>query len=347
MLLSIHGFLGNAGVAWMDSYLPLSILAVMTAIIIHTILLMAGRAFHIRELESYATSEIMQAAATAFMAIFLIVILESALTIGANLIYGELSCGGKTISLGTGAQEIGTGKKTVMDNAYEVIKCRLQERAITVATAQEQIMDRAIGEFMLLNMQASTFGITFFKGDWISSVYESTEKDRITNNLATVMLIGLNAQYSLADYLRINMLHVFIPLGILLRSFYFTRGPGALLIALGVGMYFIFPVFYVLLDPGFVKLPMPTTPPRAPATHYCYATMSSAVSLVNTMQAQGTGSTSALEYGDFRNALAKAYIALMLHPLVTLSITLVFVRYMMTVLGGDTYELTRMVTKVI
>ena len=344
MLLSIQGFLGEAGATWAYSYLPLTLLAVMVAVIIHTVMLMAGKAFHIKELESFAMSEILQAAATAVLAIFLVVILESALAVGGGLIYGELTCQGTTMSI-SGIAKV--GNITAMDAAYEAIKCRLQERAISVAGVQQDITDKAYWDFLTLNLQASVFGITAFKGDWVSSVYERTERMRISNNLATVMLIGLNAQYALAEYLRINMLSIFIPVGVLLRSFYFTRGPGALFMALGIGMYFIFPVFYILLDPGFVKLPEPVEAAQPTPSHYCYATMSSAVSLVSTIQSQGVGSTANLEFGDYRTLLKKSYTSLMLHPLVALSITLVFVRYIMTVLGGDTYELTRMVTKVI
>jgi hypothetical protein len=47
------------------------------------------------------------------------------------------------------------------------------------------------------------------------------------------------------------------------------------------------------------------------------------------------------------NDLSKSYVSLILHPLVSLFLTLVFVRYMMTILGGDTYELTKMVSKMI
>src|SRR5208283_5147328 len=201
-------------------------------------------------------------------------------------------------------------------------------------------------EFNFLNMAASVFGVTFLKGDWVSSVYGDTETMRITNNLATVMLIGLNAQSALLEYMRVNLLNIFLPVGILLRSFYFTRGPGALLISLAIGMYFLFPVFYILLDPGFVPAP-PETSTAPPAHPYCYATMSTSVSMVNTMQSAGVGTSSSLSFDEMREDLSKSYVSLMLQPLVALFLSLVFVRYMMSVLGGDAYELTKMVSKVI
>lgn len=357
LLLSVQSFLGDSGATWLYNWLPLSILAVVTAVIIHTIILMFARAFFIKELENYAMSEILQAAATAFMAIFLVFMVSSALGIAGNIIAGQVSCGGQTITIsgpqGTadyseiGEINIKQGEQGTMDNAFGVIRCRLQTRAAEVAAIQSQILSDAGGDFAALNLAMSLFGITFFKGDWIGSLYKKTETMRITNNLATVMLIGLNGQSAALSYIQANMLSVFIPMGILLRCFYFTRGPGALFIALGVGMYFIFPVFFVLLDPGFVAAP--PAPPGPPAGYqpYCYATMTTAVSVITSLEASGLGSTSGISLETARNDLASSYISLMLHPLVALFLTLVFVRYMMSVLGGDTYELTKMVSKVI
>lgn len=347
VLLSIQSFLGNAGVNWQGMWLPLCILAVLATVMFHSLLLMFGRAFNIKELESFATSEILQAAATAFIAIFLVTIIGGALALAAGYIHGSLPCNGGTMLIGANTA-VTTKGNSVMDDAYLAIECTLQERALSVASIQQGILtsDTAAAEFNFLNMAASIFGVTFLKGDWVSSVYSDTETMRITNNLATVMLIGLNAQSELLEYMRLNLLNIFLPVGILLRSFYFTRGPGALFIAVAIGMFFMFPVFYLLLDPGFV----PAAPEAAgapPAHPYCYATMSTSVSMVNTMQSAGVGTSTTLSFAQMREDLSKSYITLMLQPLVALFLTLVIVRYMMSVLGGDAYELTKMVSKVI
>jgi hypothetical protein len=270
VILSISSFLGANGAAWAGTYLPLSILAIFVTIIFHGILVMFGRAFNIKELESFAISEIMQAAATAFMAIFLIVMVTSAMEIAKGYIHGSLNCGGQEMKIGINTHL--DSNPTLIDEAYNAIRCTLQVRARTVAAIQADMYGSAESwaEFNALNVGLSIFGITFFKGEWIGSLYKTTETKRLTNNLATVMLIGLNAQSALMLYLKANMLHIFLPVGILLRSFYFTRGPGALFMALGIGMYFLFPIFYLLLDPGFK--PAPPDPPTPPLSGhpYCY-----------------------------------------------------------------------------
>lgn len=351
LILTIPSFFENFGVKWIATWLPLSIMAVLVSIFIHNIILMFAKAFSVKELENYATSEILQAASTAVMTIFLVVIVSSAMTVAGSMITGSISCRGQTINIESTTEDI---TNQVMDKAYQAILCRIQEKAESMASIQSYILDASAGtetynNYFVSNLAMSIFGITWFQGTWIGSVYEEIEKRRIVNNLLTTLLIGLNAQMQLISYIRFNMLDIFIPLGILLRSFYFTRGPGALMIALGIGLYFIFPVFYVLLDPGFV--PAPPTPPNtggALVQQYCYPTMSTAVSVIQSINTQGsTPAGATLSFSQLRNELGKTYMALLLHPLIAFFLTMVFVRYLMSILGADTTDMTKMITKVI
>jgi len=339
--LSAFDFFGQ----WYD-WLPLTILAVMVAILLNGILLAIGRAFSFKELETFAKSEMLQAGATAFMAIFLVMMVGSAMSLVQQFIAGDVACGGGAITI----SQIGESN-TAMDKAFDVIRCRLHERAGEIATLQGSILNDGgvFNDFNMLNAFGSLFGIPVFKGDWISSLYQRTETTRLNNNLATVLLIGLNAQSALVNYLQANMVQVFIPVGILLRSFYFTRSPGALMIAVGIGMYFLFPAFFILLDPGFTPAPPITTSPltKEQVQPYCYPSLKNTVTVLSTVEGTGLGGTQVLTSASIRETLSKSYIALMIHPLIALSLTMVFIRYMMSVLGADTYELTKMVGKLI
>lgn len=343
-VFAFSDFTIKGGITWLNSWFPLSVAAVFVSLVIHTAFLMIARAFSIKEFENYAMSEMLQAVAGAVMIGSLIVMVNSSLDIAHSFIAGDLVCHGTPM-------HIGSTNDSTMDEALDAIRCRLQEKASAVAKIQSDVstgFDTWM-DFNLMNLQASILGITFLKGDWIGSLYKETETKRITNNLATVILIGLNAQSALILYIKNNALNMFIPLGVLLRSFYFTRGAGALFLSLGVGMYFIFPLFYVLLDPNFIPAP-PAAADQGQAEiaqPYCYATMSSTVSVIQTLQAGGMGTTKALAQESIRDELSKAYIELMLHPLVAFFLTMVFVRYMMTVLGSDAFEVVRMVSKVV
>lgn len=336
IILSVSSFYGD----WAN-WLPLSLLATMMAILIASSLVIFARIFSIRELEAYGNSEIMQALATGFMAIFLISLITGATAVARTFIAGDIGCSEKSI-------HIGTTDKSTMDEAFSAIRCRIQSRSKELAEIQSNIMtDSGIAaRFNVVNLAFSLFGITVFKGDWVTSLYKETETIRIISNLTTVTLIALNAQSFFIEYLKNNMIHVFIPFGILLRSFYFTRSVGGLMIALGIGMYFLFPVFYILLDPGFVPS-KPPLPSRVDAKPFCYATMSSTVTTLRSIESTGLGGTSQLTLDSLKEDLSKSYLSLILHPFIAFSLTMVFVRYLMSVLGADTYEMLKLASKVI
>ena len=342
-ILSVMNFFGEWELLW----LPMCILAVIIAVIIHSILIMFAKGFSIPELEKYAESEILQAVATAFMAIMLV-----SLVSGAAVFSGTILGEGSTVLCKGEAQNIlkgGQDKSEIFKNTLDISRCRLQEKAIAIAEVQDRVTTGSdvAAKFNLINLGLSVFGITFFKGDWVGALFQETETIRITNNLATVLLVGLNSISYLFLYIKSTMLALFIPVGILLRSFHFTRGAGAFFIALGIGLYFIFPTFFILLDPGFVKIDVPPDigGGQLISQNLCYPTMSAAVTMINTNT--GIGSGAPIAAGRMRDQLSQAYVGLILHPMVAFFLTLTFIRYMMVVLGGDTYGLMRMVSKVI
>jgi len=117
--------------------------------------------------------------------------------------------------------------------------------------------------------------------------------------------------------------------------------------SLAIGLYLIFPLFYIMFDPGFVKTPLPPPPVQMPQqSNLCYPTFSSVTTLISTTQAAAS-TPAAIAQESIVTELTKAYISLLLHPLLALFLTLAVVRYLMTVLGGDTADLMKMVTKVI
>jgi len=341
-LLAAYSFYGEKGANWTDYWQALAVLASITAVIIHILFLMFARSLNVRELEVYSKSEILQAFATVVLAVFLITIVEGIQTyiVQSGTVYGEVKC--------QDSMKTSTEEKKLVQSMFNIIRCRTQEKASAIAEVQERVVNDNDLNFNRLNLMMSIFGMTFFRGDWVGDWYKQAEQARITNNLATSMLISLNAQNFLATYLQNTMLHFFLTVGVLLRAFHFTRGVGAFMISLAIGMYFIFPMMFILLDPGFVKLDLPkaTGIKTSSAATMCYPTMSAAVAMVtNTPAASGTAA--AVSAGNIRDQLATSYVSLIVHPLVALFLTLVFVRYLMTLLGGDTYELSRMVMKVI
>jgi len=63
----------------------------------------------------------------------------------------------------------------------------------------------------------------------------------------TYLLYSLSFQHYLLQFARETMMTIFLPIGIVLRAFPFTRSPGNLLIAVAIGFYFVYPVSYGIL----------------------------------------------------------------------------------------------------
>jgi len=344
VLLAAYSFIQEWG-----GWIPIVLLATVVAIIINAALLMFARGFSIKELERFAESEMMQALATGLMATLLVGLVTGAETFVSNQgwLHGDYACGGTTYKLGVQEGAGGTEGTPIFDTALDAVRCSIQTKARTVSQIQEDNILGAWFYFNAMNTQLSIVGLTIFKGEWSTALYKKTENARLTNNLATVLLIGLNAVSFLVLYVKNNMLTLFLPLGILMRGFYFTRGVGAFLMSLAIGLYLIFPLFYIMFDPGFVKTPLPPPPVQMPQqSNLCYPTFSSVTTLISTTQAAAS-TPAAIAQESIVTELTKAYISLLLHPLLALFLTLAVVRYLMTVLGGDTADLMKMVTKVI
>lgn len=59
-------------------------------------------------------------------------------------------------------------------------------------------------------------------------------------------LAGMFGQIALLDFIREKMFALFLPIGIVLRSFPFTRSKGSAIIAIALGFYIIFPLTFYL-----------------------------------------------------------------------------------------------------
>jgi hypothetical protein len=142
------------------------------------------------------------------------------------------------------------------------------------------------------------------------------------------------------------MLAVFLPVGLILRSFHFTRGVGALFIAVAVGFYFVFPYVFVLTDPSFVKLPPLQQYPQI-AGNFCYPTLAGAVAFIATSGAQSGSSVGAPSLQMMSSQFGRLYAALLIHPLIALFITLIVIRYLMYLFGEEGFDVIRAVGKAI
>jgi len=326
----------------LPAWTALVFLATMTVFIIHLIILMLARAFDIADLKAYAESEMLQAVATFFMAGFIVLLLSSAadFTYKQLLSGGELECGGVKYHI--------QNNVTAFADGLDIVKCKLLDKASAMRDVKDEIRTTSAdsGIFDYLNKRTSYMGYTEWEGDWDPYAYQTAESYRYANIMATHLLVALNAQAFFVVYVKKNMIQFFLPLGIVLRGFNFTRAIGAFLIALAIGLYFILPVLFVLTDPGFIRMPPTASVLTNPTS--CYKTFAGVVNLVDLPQVEAIGQMQReITMSSVIADLSGAYLGLLVHPFVVLSITLIFIRYGMTLLGGETMELMRLVARVV
>jgi len=343
-----------SGLAPNLQWYALGIMASMLVIIVHALLLAFGRAFNLAELEKYAKAEILNAIATVLMVMFLVTLLNQVEDFSLRYFLGcqggvfgqpavcpSFKCGGATISIDK------------LTNSIDLLQCRLSDKAAAFAQLHQELTSSAVSYdpfsvFNRLNFYVSILGIPIFSGQYVSSWFREAETYRLLNIFITNLLIGINALVVTADYVKACMLTFFLPLGLILRAFHFTRGIGAFFMSLAIGMYFVYPVLYVITDPGFVKPTYNPSQPVQTSQPLCFPTFSSvSYSLYSTVPNPSTGGGAELELSQLSNDIANIYATLLLQPFIIFAVTMVFVRYMTYILGGEPADIIRALAKVV
>ncbi|MFA6530565.1 MAG: hypothetical protein WCT31_02455 [Candidatus Micrarchaeia archaeon] len=331
----------NAGCG--SQWLEIAILAVIVNFLIRIFIWMFAHAFSLQDVEKNAKAEMLQTSATALMIIFIIAMVQGAETFAIFNVFGSqesyVECGGSQIAVES------------MTSSLDVVKCRVMERAYSIAELQNSIYEvngDVDNVFRALSTYVGLAGLPVFQGNYVSSWYNAAESYKLLNTMTTNLLISLNGIIVFVNYVSSNMLAWFLPIGLILRSFQQTRGIGALFISLAIGFYFIFPIIFVITDPGFHKIDLPAITVANPDSQLCYPTFSGVATYVSE-GSSGSDSFSA-SLGGITQAkliLQRVYTSILIQPYIALGITLIFVRYLIYILGGEPYEIMRAVAKMV
>jgi hypothetical protein len=198
---------------------------------------------------------------------------------------------------------------------------------------------------------------------------------RSLNNTFTYLLYTTYLQKHILFFAQQVSLAVFLPLGILLRSMLFTRGAGNLFIALGLGLYFIYPVSYSVVlmvsnPPGTFESKCGVSGPADEIGLGWSCTKAigktaafSAVSLFPVFSISMFGSLSPFlklmtastvmvpaavtYYNQMQPLINEAIAYAMVYPLVVMAITLTFIKSFATFLGADAQNLVQGLFKIL
>ena len=342
----------------LEKWEVMAITAIMICVLFNALVYMAGRALESENLKRYAKAEFLQVTASTMMIFFAVDLLYAMSTgngaagtamdfmgqvIGAN---SAVACGAPGIAGGTfyvwnTQSEFGPGP-------LGAFKCKMQEKITALDDAYEHIYKANLPNERFTSTCIILFGIPVYCGDWDKALHNEVEEAHLLATKIVGLLMPLHGLYVLATYIQNNMLSVFLPIGLVLRIFPLTRGLGGLLIAIAIGFFFVWPTFFVLTDSTFVKAEASEGPSQERQEGACFTGFKgTAIILQNVIGdsfgGAAAGETLALDNGKL--LLFQLTISVMFYPFVSLVITLIFIRAMTPLLGGDMGELMKMVAR--
>lgn len=331
-------------------WMPLAIIAILICVFFNALLYMLARFFESEELKRYAISEFMQVSASSlmiFMAVALLYTLTGSGGPSSALDFMQFVLGGASkidcAAVPGGGFSIWSTYPPFGSGPMGAFKCKVQEKISALERAYNNVVESNMALERATSMCINLFGVPVYCGDWDLSLHTEVEKSHLIATKIVSLLMPLHAQYVLAEYIQKNMLSVFLPLGLLLRILPVTRGVGGLFIAIAIGFFFVFPTFFLLADPTFVKSDEQF---RDSLQGVCFTGFRGASTLLaGVLTNSAISSGSALASASAEEMVFQITIGTMFYPFVALVLTLIFIRTMTPLLGGDLGELMKMVAR--
>jgi len=330
----------------------LAVTAILICIAFNTLVYMLGFALESQEIKNYAKAEFLQVSASSLMIFFAVALIFTVTSGSANVsgfaFMGDLLGDGASSISCTAAQTgrfyFWEGEPDFGQGPIGAFKCKLQEKINALDAAYADVSRANLPVEQYTSICYYLLGVPVYCGDWDLGMHKRVEEAHLVASKLVDLQVALHSEFVLAEYVQRNMLSVFLPFGLVLRIFPFTRGVGGLFIAIGVGFFFVWPTFFLLTDPTFIKVNNPPT--QEMQQGMCFTGFrGSAVLLAGVVQTGGAGQQSDLAILQGKDLVYQMTIATQFYPFVALVLTLIFIRAMTPLLGGDMGELMKMVSR--
>ncbi len=177
----------------------------------------------------------------------------------------------------------------------------------------------------------------------LTSLAESAAKYEYNANELTWLVIFLYAQIAVLKFIETSMFTVFLPIGLILRSFPPTRGAGAVLVAIAIGFYFVYPLTFTVLYVGTppviegcnVRVALDTTaitqtcPVNVGAVEEALVSASDTMPQLDATIPQVQAGMNSMKFVAF------------VYMLISLGVSFIFVRSLSSIFGADISEIGR------
>lgn len=323
--------------AWGDydtfGWFPICVFAIFISALIFGMVYAIGHAFNIRTLQRYALSELLQTAATAVIVIALVGLLIGTFDILSETFGGTVTCMGEEYT-----------------DPIRTDMCRTSEMLTMANGMYKYAYEAAKGPEMAASFTITMFGFPVYQGAMIASLHKRVETLSYIAHVCVELMFFLTAKMFLLKYIQENMLQFFLPLGIILRTFHFTRGIGAFFISIAIAFYFIYPTIVFIMDTSYAANAAAPQMPDIITTGMCNLPMFGSFSFGSATLEQTSiaGETQGLSISkNLSSFLADLYTHLLYSNMVAFAIALTFVRFASTLLGGDVTPFMGMVGRLV
>jgi hypothetical protein len=337
--------------AWFNGWAAISITIALMAFFLTVFLQMVAKAFNLQSLNMWVRAEYAQVAVS-FLIIFFAVLMVSMATGTPNGdpgVVGEIvsvvSATSGNIPLNIAIQDHSTlGNPTRIGQAYlrQLLKC---ESDIYYTVFIYNFFTEFFSKISLDAMGVEAMGGGFALGGIVSLFHY------LNNNLVYLALFNY-VQFYILQFSQFTMLQIFLPIGLVLRSFPVTRGAGGLVTAFALGFAFVFPISYVLIvammpNAGAICSQVSVLKAEAAATHSDPCLNNEGAQMEKYYQLKaGKGRLGGIS-SFLSESLNIFFLQSMFYPLVALIITFTFIRQTSSLLGADLAEIGRGLIKII
>ncbi|MBI4399960.1 hypothetical protein HY570_04385 [Candidatus Micrarchaeota archaeon] len=320
--------------AWQD-WQVIAVISVFITFLLISIAYMLSGLFSLPDMRRWAKAEFIQSLASILIIGFLIIMIE--LLISKGTAVALVVSGESPLIQAAALDEKLKGNPFAIANVYidTVLACSKQYYRWLMFISFAEIAQTG-------SIQAA--GFEFAPGWPLGGLVSSVQM--ASNNLVFAMIANY-FQRNILLFIQDVMLTVFLPAGIILRIFPFTRGAGAVMMAVAIGLYVVYPLSYglLLLFSGnqTTTCSLDEPPPEMPRI-----TASSPKGLAESVY------YAELKRPEHENVMSRIIsntslfiVQAFLYPIVAIIIAFTFIRALAEFLGADVAELGRGLIKLI
>ncbi len=329
----------NAG-----SWQSISMTALMMMFLLVVLAYMLSAMFGSRELKMWAKAEFLQVVASSFFVIALLVLVQ-AMVISVSQVSNNIASTMSpqppaTIPTPSGpAIVLDWGNPFALSHYYfdmQINCAKKYYRAIFWVNLILEPMEKAV---------FPTGGMDEITG-WVLSgpvgiMYW------IAHNIDFLLLVNYFQRHLLL-FIEDNALKVLLPVGVVLRIMPYTRGAGGVIMAIALGLFFVYPLTYVVILGMMPRSQCTAVVPSVYSSDFCESIdPTCAAQIIAFINEQSNFTDTNTFITQVSSDLNMMFISAIVFPIVNFTITLTFIRSILQFLGADVAEMGEGIIKLI